>query len=260
MSRGGRCVPMLAAMSLQLVTHGAFPARHGFSTRTGGVSTAPWSSLNLGGHVGDRPEDVAENIRRLREASELPLQACLEQVHGDVVHTVEQGRSDGLPLAKADALVTRVRGVGLWIGIADCLPLLLVDPEAGVVGAAHAGWRGALARIGERTVERMVALGATPSRIHALIGPHIRIERYEVDAELAARFEAAFGTAVVDRTGPKPHLSLAEAVKCSLQAAGLASGLIHDVERCTAAEPESFFSHRRDQGRTGRMAGFVGMP
>lgn len=233
---------------------------HGFSTRAGGVSTGAYEQLNLGRKVGDDPAHVAENGRRFLEATGVRELACLDQVHGDAVLDVDRGRGDLQPLGEADAMITGARGVALCIGTADCLPILIHAPDAKLVGAAHAGWRGADLRIGARTVEKLAARGAEPRAMRAVLGPCIRRCCYEVSEDLAARFSRQFGEQVVDRSLGAPHLDLALASKLALEAAGVPSDAIHDLGLCTACESERFFSHRRDRGLTGRMLAFIALP
>ena len=161
----------------------------GFSTRVGGVSKAPFAGLNLGGSVGDDVEAVRENRHRLLAALgfETDALATVGQVHGaDVVTVTAPGHTP-----EHDGLVTDQAGVALGIVVADCGAVLLADAEAGVVGACHAGWRGAVGEIPRRTVEAMQALGAQPKRIRAYIGPCIGPEDFEVGPEVAVQFDAA---------------------------------------------------------------------
>lgn len=228
------------------------PFPHAFSTRTGGVSVGPYAGLNLDDRQDD-PTPVAVNRARLAEALGFGAQdfARLEQVHG-----TEVVRAEAPGVWTGDALVTATPGVLLAIGTADCYPLLLADPEAGVIGAAHAGWKGTVGRIGQKTVEAMVALGAVPERVRAAVGPGICGEKYEVGAEVAEQFrQASLGKFVLDMNG-RVHLDLAEANRAVLKAAGV--GDIWVSGRCsTEAE---FYSYRRDAGQTGRMWAVIGLP
>jgi len=233
---------------------------HGFTTRFGGVSqgvyAAPDASggFNMDGRaiggVQDDPQHVAENRRRAVSALGFapPDLALLWQIHGaDVVEA-----QPDLILA-ADAQVSDRPGRLLGILTADCLPLLLEDPEAGVIGAAHAGWKGTLERVAERTVAAMQRLGARPERIRAAVGPGISAARYRVGADVAGQFEAAgLGGHVRER-----QLDLAGANKQVLLEAGVPDAQLWLSGRCTF-EPE-FYSHRRDAGRTGRMLALIGV-
>jgi polyphenol oxidase len=166
--------------------------RHCFFTRRGGVSTGLYSSLNCGYGSGDQPDNVRENRRRAAERFALGEGdlLTLHQVHSTDVLTVDGGRwtSPGAP--KADALVTDRPGVALGVLAADCAPVLLADGDAQVIGAAHAGWKGALAGIVEATIVAMEKLGAKRERMQAAIGPCIGRESYEVGPEFPARFMA----------------------------------------------------------------------
>lgn len=227
--------------------------RAGFSTRSGGVSAPPFGSLNLGLSVSDDPEAVRENRRRFfRALGFAPEQAAIAgQVHGSDVETVERG---GLYPGR-DALVTRVPGVLLCITAADCAAVLFADAEAGVVGACHAGWRGAVADVTTRTLDAMVALGADPARIEAYVSPCISAAAFEVGPEVAAQFDAAFVRA---RDGANPLVDLKAALVARLEAAGVPASQIEASPYCTATEGDRFFSHRAEQGRTGRMMGVIG--
>jgi len=148
--------------------------RHGFFTREGGVSDGLFSSLNVGFGSGDAPEKVSENRARAMAALDLPadrLVTCFQTHSPEVVVVDQPWRREDNP--RADAMVTRRRGLALGILTADCVPILLADPAASVIGAAHAGWRGALAGVTDATIQAMVRLGAVPERIRAAIGPCI---------------------------------------------------------------------------------------
>ncbi|HSM92697.1 MAG TPA: peptidoglycan editing factor PgeF [Anaeromyxobacteraceae bacterium] len=227
---------------------------HGFSTRRGGVSPAPWDSLNLGGAVGDDPGRVAENWRRLEAATGLAF-ARVQQVHGARVVTAD---APSAPCDEADAVVSRTPGVAACISVADCVPVLIADPTSGAVAAVHAGWRGTVARAAAAAVEALTARGgARPRELLAAIGPSIGPCCYEVSPDLAARFEEAFGAGVVDRSRSAPRLDLWEANVRALGAAGLLPERIDALRRCTACEDRLFFSHRRDAGATGRQAAWI---
>src|SRR5229473_6928106 len=166
--------------------------RHAFFTRQGGVSRGLFASLNCGFGSHDDPASVEEN--RAIAATQLALTAerlvTCHQVHGTATVTVERPwRRAANP--RADGMVTAVPGIALGILAADCAPVLFADPSAGIIGAAHGGWRGALAGVMEATVATMVRLGAQPRRIRAGIGPCIAQPSYEVGPEFAAAFAAA---------------------------------------------------------------------
>jgi len=231
---------------------GAFP--HGFSTRLGGVSPAPWESLNLGGAVGDDPSRVEENWRLLEAATGLAF-ARVRQVHGARVVTAS---APSAPCDEADAVVSRTVGVAACVSIADCVPLLIADPATGAVAAVHAGWRGTVALAAAAAVEALAAqAGARPGDLLAVVGPSIGPCCYEVSEDLAGRFEQAFGRGVVDRSREAPRVDLQEANVRGLAAAGVDPCRIDRLGRCTACEGRLFFSHRRDAGATGRQAAWI---
>ena len=157
----------------------------GFFGREGGVSEGIYASLNVGIGSGDAPAAIDENRMRVRSALGLSEMVSCYQVHGArVVEVTEAWQAR----PEADAMVTRVPGMALCILTADCVPILLADREAGIVGAAHAGWKGALAGVAEATVEAMERIGASATRIHAAIGPAIQQPSYEVGPEFRDRF------------------------------------------------------------------------
>nr|WP_240741750.1 peptidoglycan editing factor PgeF [Deinococcus sp. KSM4-11] len=229
-------------------------APHAFTTRAGGVSTGDFRGLNLDDRQDD-PQAVARN-RALLTGSlgfEAASVARLTQVHGTaVVSVTAPGVWEG------DALVTATPGVLLAIGTADCYPLLLQDADAGVIGAAHAGWKGTLGRIAEKTVQAMTALGADPARIRAAVGPGICGAQYGVSPDLAGQFRnAGLGDFVL--SGPaQPHLDLAGANRAVLLEAGLPDAQVWVSGRCSTEA--DFYSYRRDSGRTGRMWAVIGLP
>ncbi|MGC3996167.1 MAG: peptidoglycan editing factor PgeF [Anaeromyxobacter sp.] len=231
----------------------AFP--HGFTTRSGGASPGPWASLNLGGAVGDDPARVAENWRLLEQATGLAF-ARVKQVHG--ARVVPAG-APGAPREEADAVLSTRPGLAACVAVADCVPVLLADPETGAVAAVHAGWRGTIAGVAREAVAALAAAtGAPAARLLAAIGPSIGPCCYEVSPELAARFAAELGPVV--RGGERPHLDLWASNRAVLAAAGLAPDRVEVLGRCTSCEAAEFFSHRRDAGRTGRQVAFIAPP
>jgi len=220
---------------------------HGFFTRDGGVSDGIYASLNCGWGSGDEPDAVAEN--RARAASLLGVArdalATNNQVHGVSVVTVERAWPRG-ERPKADGMVTKQRGVALGILTADCVPVLFADPDASVIGAAHAGWRGALGGVLDTTVRAMVALGASAQRIHAGVGPAIAQASYEVGPEFPAPFLAQNATHArffVTLPNGKYRFDLPGYVRSRLDGLGLA--VVSATGGDTAAEPTRFFSYRR---------------
>lgn len=225
-----------------------------FSTRAGGVSQPPFDSLNLGFSTGDNEEAVRENRRRLLEAVGFAPDALatVGQVHGANVATVEgPGHTD-----RHDGLVTKCRGLVLGVPVADCGAVLLADAEAGVVGACHAGWRGAVAGIPAVTVEAMRKLGAEPERIRAYVGPCIGPDDFEVGPEVATQFDEAH-VRTSSRTA-KPHVDLCGAIVTQLLDTGLDRAHV-EVEGCSTFDTARFFSYRAEGGTTGRMMGLIGL-
>ena len=230
-------------------------AAHGFTSRAGGVSVGAYAGLNLDDRQDD-PAAVSENRRRLTaELGFLPEQvARLEQVHGADVVQASPGQ-----MQRADAQVTHQPGVLLAVATADCYPVLLEDPEAGVLesgvlGAAHAGWRGTVADIVGRTVRAMAGLGARPERVRAAVGPGICAAQYPVGSEVVSAFEEA-GLGQFVQGG---HLDLCAANLYLLLRAGLLPEHLWASGRCSTET--QFYSHRRDAGTTGRMWAVIGTP
>jgi YfiH family protein len=196
-----------------------------------------------------------EALARVVEVAGVPF-ARLHQVHGDdvleVVEATVPAPTEPTPIA--DALVTARRDVGLMIRVADCVPIVLADPVAGVVGAVHAGRQGVALDIVGRTAERMRALGATDLR--AWVGPHVCGRCYEVPAELRAEVAALVPQAHAETSWGTPALDLGAGVLAQLAAAGVPAARIRQVDRCTL-EDEGLHSHRRDGDKAGRLAGLV---
>ena len=219
-----------------------------FFSREGGVSAGLYAALNCGYGSGDDPEAVRENRRRAMARLDLRPAALvtLYQVHSPTVVTVEQPWRPG-ESPKADGAVTKRRGLALGILTADCAPVLFADAEAGVVGAAHAGWRGAFTGVLEETVAAMTRLGASAPRIRAAIGPCIAQPSYEVGPEFHARFvEADAATSAFFRPSMRAghHLfDLSGYVQDRLRRLALAS--IESSGADTAADPKRWFSYRR---------------
>ena len=221
--------------------------RHGFFTRTGGVSTGIYHSLNGGIGSRDSAAHVAENRARMAAALGVrpPSLLTVYQTHSaDVAIATAPWSPDQRP--HADAIVTRTPGLAIGVTTADCGPVLFADPQAGVVGAAHAGWRGAFTGVLEATLAAMERCGAARSRVVAGLGPMIRQANYEVGPEFVTRFRAA--DAANERffqpsTRPDHALfDLAGYITARLRGAGI--GLIEDTGRCTYGEPALFFSYR----------------
>jgi len=222
--------------------------RHAFFTREGGVSGGLYATLN--GAVGSRDDadHVAENRARMAAALAVKPDCLLTayQIHSPNVVVADAP----WPIAerpRADAIVTRMPGLAVGVSTADCGPILFADPQARVVGAAHAGWRGALAGVAEATVDAMERLGAARERIRAVLGPMIRQDNYEVGPDLMARFAAedSGGNRFFSSAARSGHgqFDLAGYIASRLTRAGV--GQIEDLGLCTYADPARFFSFRR---------------
>jgi YfiH family protein len=237
----------------------------GVTGRDGGVSGGPYATLNLSLAVGDLPDRVLENRRRAAAAfgAELDDLVLANQVHGDrvvVVSDVDRGRgsrSQTDTVADADALVTTANGPLLAVLVADCVPMVLCDPVAGVLAVVHAGWRGTVARIGPATLAVMISLGADPGRLVVGIGPAVSSETYQVGPEVADAVRTSLGATGVIR--PDGHdrwlLDLPATNNRLLQAAGVPA---HQIHACgaTTGSAGPFFSDReaRPCGRFGLLA------
>ena len=238
--------------------------RHGFFTRKGGASSGVFEGLNCGKGSTDQAEIVEINRDRVAkaiEADETGL-TLVHQVHSADVIIAEKNQS--LAGAKADALVTRTPGVTIAVLTADCQPVLLADPIAGVVGAAHAGWRGALDGVLEATIEAMVDLGASREGISAVIGPTISQRAYEVGPEFLERFLDEDPENVrffAGGAGDRAHFDLPAYGLHRLRNAGV--GTAQWTRHCTSSDPSRFYSYRRSvhagDADYGRLISAIGL-
>lgn len=236
------------------------------STRVGGESSPPYTSLNLGLGVGDEPAAALSNRRRLFAAFGLPLERSVwcRQVHSNAVAVVGEADAGSGSLSaetatgEADALVTDVPGLPLCVTLADCAPVLVYDPGASALGLAHAGWRGAVSRIASRTVAAMAErFGSAPANLLAAIGPSIGPAAYEVGPEVIARARAGFGKRAGEALKPlaggeKALFDLWSANRIDLEEAGVPPARIEIAGVSTAERPGELYSHR-SEGRTGRF-------
>ena len=223
-------------------------ARFAFTNRFGGVSRRPYTELNLGGHVGDTDEVVAENRRLLAARIGLPVDRVLymNQVHGSQVAVVDRPWDGAAP--HVDALVTCERDLALAVLVADCVPLVLADPVAGVVAVAHAGRPGLVAGVVPAVVKAMRELGARA--ITARVGPSVCGQCYEVPETMRTEVAAAVPEAFATTRQGTPSVDVAAGVEAHLRSAGAA---YERVAGCTI-EDRGLFSYRRDR-TTGRFAG-----
>lgn len=248
---------------IEVIRAGAIGVPHGFLGRRGGVSTGEVAGLNVG--YGSKDERAAIDENRARAVAAIQPGADLVTVHQ--VHSADAIRADAAwPLDQrphADAMVTNRRGLLLGILTADCAPVLLADIEAGVIGAAHAGWRGALAGVSDSVVSAMEQLGAKRDRMVAAVGPCIAQRSYEVDGTFRERFLADDATnARFFAEAGKPHFNLSAYVAHRLENTGL--GRVETLDLDTYSDPDRFFSFRRATHRGesdyGRQLSAIALP
>ncbi|AJF64726.1 peptidoglycan editing factor PgeF [Streptomyces vietnamensis] len=229
-------------------------AHFAFTDRWGGVSAVPYEELNLGGAVGDEPAAVLAN--RAAAAGALGLDPArvvwMNQVHGAEVAEVDGPWGDA-EIPSVDAIVTARAGLGLAVLTADCVPVLLADPVAGVVSAAHAGRPGMVAGVVPAAVAAMVKLGADPARIAARTGPAVCGRCYEVPEEMRAEVAAVEPAAYAETSWGTPAVDVAAGVRAQLERLGVRD--VEDAGVCTL-ESRDHYSYRRDR-TTGRLAGYV---
>lgn len=255
-----------------VISLAGFDVVHGVTTRTGGTSTGAYASLNLGLSSGDEREVVERNRDRLLAHLGVDRsQVCaFNQVHGARVLVARPGWFE----EDADAAVSDDPDLLLVVSAADCFPVLFHDPVTGAVGAAHCGWRGTEARLAAKVVEVMQQqYGTRPADLKIAVGPGIRGGCYQVAAEVAERFMVAGfpagvvtpaagvgradGAAEPRTTQARYLLDLEAAIAATLAQAGVPADNVAWLGRCTHCEPEVFYSHRRDAGRTGRLWAFI---
>lgn len=238
-------------------------APHAFSTRFGGVSPAPFDSLNLGNPSGcdviDDGERIEQNYARLQDAIGCGgMDRCrLHQVHGAVVHAVRAGEpfESGM---KGDALTSDDPNRVVAVRVADCVPILVASTDGKIVAAIHAGWRGVVAGVTGAALRQLRERSGSTSLV-AAIGPCIGFDAFEVGPEVVAEFERAFGSAapVVRTDDGKGRVDLRAAVRLQLVSGGIGSDRIDSTDRCSFRDTDEFYSHRRERGVTGRMAALI---
>lgn len=241
---------------------------HAVFTRKGGVSPHPWSSLNVGGTVGDAAERVMENRLRSLQALRREPSSVYDvwQVHSaEVVHVTEP-RDVQQPHLRADAMLSNGPGLTLYMRFADCVPIFLVDPKRRVYGIAHAGWQGTVKRTAAALVGHFVRVyNCQPGELVACIGPSIGPDHYEIGPEVIHQVRLTFGKAAEellctsngDFPGSKVKFDLWKANQRVLEQAG-----VYKVETagiCTACHVEDWYSHRAEAGRTGRFGALIGL-
>jgi hypothetical protein len=240
------------------------PISHAVFTRQGGVSPAPWTSLNMSFSVGDSNANMQHNKKLAFEAVGRDLTGFGDSwlVHGKEVLIYERPTPpDTVNQNKADILLTDHPDVTLFMRYADCVPLFFYDPGHHAIALAHAGWKGTVLKVGQETVSAMrERYGSDPAQILAAIGPSISAERYPVGQNVIDEVEAAFdgsSSELLPKFGDNTHFDLWKANLLTLQESG-----VRDVELaglCTASNPEDWYSHRGEGGRTGRFGALVGL-
>ena len=236
---------------------------NGILTRKGGVSPAPWNSLNFGGNLGDPRENIIENRRRVFNAIGRPVESIFDswQVHGTHVLIADMPRKLDEQHQKGDIVATDRPEITLFMRFADCTPIFLCDPVRRAVSIIHAGWKGTLARAAKAAVEGMAAaFGSAPKNLLAGIGPSIGPDHYRVGDEVVEIARENFGTdtqVFITGTAGQYSLNLWDANEFILREAGVESIERSDV--CTACDPERWYSHRGESGKTGRFGAFLAL-
>ncbi|MBU2610041.1 MAG: peptidoglycan editing factor PgeF [Chloroflexi bacterium] len=238
-------------------------------TRQGGVSPKPWDSLNVGGTVGDQAERVRENRQRAFASLGLNTATLFDvwQVHGknvviaDAPHPPLSPHLCAAPTRQADAILTDKPGVTLFMRFADCVPILLYDPLRKVVGLAHAGWRGTVRGVVRAVLEAMQArFGTQPADLQAAIGPSIGPDHYAVGPDVVTQVRQAFGedaSALLATIDGEMHFDLWAANRLLLEQAGVRH--VEVAGLCTACHLDDWYSHRAENGRTGRFGALIGL-
>lgn len=223
----------------------------GISTRHGGVSSLPYSSLNLGIHTDDDPAHLAQNLSLFCQSLGISEDTLIRsyQVHGDQIWEAQQPDY----LSGYDSIITQKPGLFAGVGVADCCPVLLADPTQKIAAAIHAGWKGTVSQIVAKTLLRMMeSYGSNPTDILAYVGPCISQVHFEVGDEVAAQFDELHKRI----HGPKWHVDLKEANADQLRKLGVQH--IEIDPTCTVENNLDFFSHRKEKGVTGRMLAVIG--
>ena len=237
----------------------------GFTTRHEGVSRTPYNSLNLGTNTLDQPHNVEGNRSLLATAFGIgpEVLVTVRQVHGSDILVIDEPNEDYSHFlgVEADALITNQPGVMIGVCVADCAPILLLDPDKQVVAAVHAGWQGTVQKLASKAVAGMKSMfGCDPKRLQAAIGPCIGKCCYEVDAPVRQAFTQSGipWDAFAEQSGEgKWRLDLSAANRDLLISAGLTAESVQVSEMCVSCHRELFFSYRRDNGETGRQMGFI---
>jgi len=243
----------------------AEPVAQGIFTRLGGVSPAPWHSLNTGGMNGDPRDNVIENRRRIFATFDRPVDTIFDvwQVHSARVLTTKSPRPLEQPHQKADAIITDSPDVTLFMRFGDCVPIYLFDSIRRVTAIAHAGWQGTVSKIVQATIRTMAgAYGCQPANILVGIGPSICFEHYEFGGEPLKQVQDAFGedaSEVISQLHGKQHFDLWKANQILCLQAGIKAEHIQISGVCTASNTGEWYSHRAEHGKTGRFGALLGL-
>lgn len=239
----------------------------GFTTRNGGKSNAPYGTLNMGLHVHDEYKNVIYNREHLSKQIPFPVHTWVsgQQTHQTnihIVHPSDKGKgaiSYDTSIPQVDGLITAEKGILNTAFFADCVPLFFLDSANSYIGIAHAGWKGTVGRIAEKMVQQLVEIGADLSCLHVAIGPSITAPYYEVDDHVISEIDTSFRQGVVKKSKANHYLlDLKQLNKEMLIQSGVLEENINVTAYCTYRDTETFFSHRRNNGKTGRMLGFIG--
>jgi polyphenol oxidase len=258
-------MPFSEHNDIRYFTFNIFPSevKQAIFTRQGGVSPAPWNSLNVGGTVGDQVDRVRENRARSFAALNRAVDSLFDawQVHSaDAVYAdaVKPGNRDQ---AKADIILTDRPAITLYMRFADCVPILLYDPKRNVVGLAHAGWQGTVRGASGASIRAMTGrYGSNPSDILAGIGPSIGIDHYEVGSDVISQVQQAFGSdaeRLMETRGARTYFDLWTANKVQLERAGVVQIEVSGL--CTACHLDDWYSHRAEKGKTGRFGALIAL-
>lgn len=229
-------------------------------TRIGGISSYPWSTLNLGGTVGDLPQHVAQNLTRILKVSDISLDsiAQIRQIHSSQVIIIDRP-SDGE--FNGDAMITNQPGINLLMRFADCVPIIFFDPRVQAVGIAHAGWKGTVKQVAKHTILKMnQEFGTKPEDLIAGIGPSIGPDHYEVGEDVISEVKETFPehwTELLVSSSSGVKFDLWKANQLLILGAGVKKIEISEI--CTACNTSEWFSHRAESGKTGRFAAIVGL-
>ncbi|MDQ6968444.1 MAG: peptidoglycan editing factor PgeF [Mariprofundaceae bacterium] len=231
-----------------------------FSDRQGGISHAPFDSLNLGLGLGDSEENVQHNLKQLCTAAELPVPHRSQQVHGtDYLLCDGEGVQH---THQADILITCTAGCSVAVRTADCLPILLIDPNSGVVAAVHAGWRGTAKNIADIAIQQMKKFGANPEHILACLGPSIATCCFEVDMDTGKQLSQSHPDAHlhIHHKNHKAWPNIQAINALQLQSSGIQPDNMAFMTLCTSCLPARFYSYRRDGIQSGRQLAIVALP